>query len=59
MSHPDVRDAEEWKRHVIVLLDEMHICEDLVYNKHTGALMSFANLGDITDHLSLNDRCKV
>lgn len=51
VSHPDLRDAEEWKRHVILLLDEMHIQEDLVYNKHTGALVGFANLGDITDHL--------
>ena len=25
VSHPDVRDAEEWKRHVILVLDEMHI----------------------------------
>ena len=56
MSHPDVCDAEEWKRHLILLLDEMHIREDLVYNKHTGALMGFANLGDITDHLEQFER---
>ena len=56
VSHPDVRDAEEWKRHVILLLDEMHIREDLVYNKHTGALVGFANLGEITDHLEQFER---
>ena len=51
VSHPDVREGEEWQRYVILLLDEMHIREDLVYNKHTGALVGFANLGDITGHL--------
>lgn len=51
LDHPDVRDAEEWKRYVILLLDEMYIREDLIYNKNTGALVGFANLGDVTDHL--------
>ena len=51
VSHPDVRKGEEWQQYVILLLDEMHIREDLVYNKHTGALVGFANLGDISGHL--------
>ena len=29
----------------------MHIKEDLVYNKHTGELVGFVNLGDINTHL--------
>ena len=32
-------------------MDEMHIKEDLVYNKHTGELVGFVNLGDINSHL--------
>ena len=32
-------------------MDEMHIKEDLVYNKHTGELVGFVNLGDINTHL--------
>ena len=36
---------------VILLLDEMHIREDLVFDKHTGAMIGFTNLGDINDHL--------
>ena len=43
-----MRDAEEWRRHVILLLDKMYIQEDLAYNKHTRTLNSFANLGEIT-----------
>ena len=35
VSHPYVRDAEEWKRHEILLLDEMYIWEDVEHNKHT------------------------
>ena len=33
-------------------MEEMHIKEDLVYNKHTGALVGFVNLGDINSPLS-------
>ena len=30
---------------------EMYIREDLVYEKQTGNLISFANLGDVSNHL--------
>ena len=36
--------------YTILLLDKMHVRQDLVYDKHTGAL--FCNLGDVSDHLS-------
>lgn len=32
-------------------MDEMHIKQDLVYNKHSGELTGFINLGDINTHL--------
>ena len=35
---------------VRLLLDEMHIREDLVYTKTTGKLVGFTALGDINDH---------
>ena len=38
--------------YTILLLDEMHVRQDLVYDKHTGALTGFCNLGDVSDHLS-------
>lgn len=43
--------CEEWQKFVCLLIDEMHIREDLVYNKHTGTLVGFCNLGEINDHL--------
>ncbi|KAL5475437.1 hypothetical protein EMCRGX_G025254 [Ephydatia muelleri] len=42
----------EREKYVILLLDEMHIRQDLVFDKHTGNLIGFTNLGDISDHLS-------
>ena len=52
MSAPEVANAKEWQKIVILLLDEMHIRDDLVYDKHTGALLGFADLGDINSHLA-------
>ena len=46
-----VAQVEDWQKYVIILTDEMHI-HDLVYDKHTGALLGFTNLGDINSHLN-------
>ena len=37
---------------IILLIDEMYIKEDLVYNKHSGEMVGFTNLGSINDHLA-------
>ena len=42
---------EEWQKHIILTFNEMHIKEDLVYEKTTGELKGFINLGDINNHL--------
>ncbi len=41
----------EWQQLVILLLDEMYIREDLVYNKHSGKLIGFVDLGEVNNHL--------
>ncbi len=41
----------EFQKGVVILIDEMYVKEDLVYDMHTGALIGFANLGDINTHL--------
>lgn len=43
--------CQAWQKLVVMLLDEMHIKEDLVYDKHSGKMVGFANLGDIDNHL--------
>ena len=42
---------KNWEKCVGILIDEMHIKEDLVYDKHTGALIGFISLGDVNDQL--------
>lgn len=43
--------AEERNKCVLLLLDEMHIRNDLVYDKHSGELVGFANLGETNEQL--------
>ena len=44
-------ELEEWQKHVVLIFDEMHIKEDLIFDKLTGELKGFINLGNINDHL--------
>ena len=49
-------------RYVILVIDEVHIKDDLVYDKHSGVLIGFVNMGDINNHLlqyeaSLSEDC--
>lgn len=37
--------AKEWEKCVVL------VREDLVYDKHSGALIGFSNLGDTNEHL--------
>lgn len=46
----------EYEKNVMVTIDEMHIKEDLVFDKHTGALIGFANLGDLNQHFQQLER---
>ena len=41
MSIADVCEIQDWQKCVVLLMDEMHIREDLVYDKPTGALFGF------------------
>ena len=47
----DTEKCLEQERYTVILIDEMYIKEDLVYNKHTNALIGFTNLGEINNHL--------
>ena len=46
-----VESCPERDKYVNILMDEMHIREDLVFDKHTGAMIGYTHLGDINDHL--------
>lgn len=43
--------CQDWEKLVVLLLDEMHVREDLVYDKNTGHMIGYTNLGDMTNHL--------
>lgn len=56
MSIADMSNLQEYQKAVAVIMDEMHIREGLVYNKHSGALVGFTDLGDVNNLLSNFDR---
>lgn len=41
----------ESRRYVTILLDEMKVKEDIIYDKHSGNIIGFCNLGDLNDDL--------
>ena len=43
--------CEEFQKYIVMVMDEMHIKEDLVYDKHSGELVGFVNLGETNSHL--------
>ena len=51
MQANNMPSCPEHQKLVILLLDEMYIREDLVYDKHSGRLTGFTNLGSVSDHL--------
>ena len=48
--------TQEANTYVSLVIDEVHIKEDLVYDKHEGSLIGFANLGDISNYLLSSER---
>ena len=43
--------CKDHEKQVVLLLDEMHARENLVFEKHEGSLIGFANIGDVNTHL--------
>ena len=41
----------DFKRHVCLVFDEVKVKEDLVYEKHSGELIGFVNIGEINNQL--------
>lgn len=46
----------DWKKYVVLLLDEIKIKESLVYDKNSGQVIGFADLDDINDTLTELER---
>lgn len=48
--------CQDYEKCVVMLIDEVYLKEDLVYDKETGSLLGFVNLGDINAHLTAFER---
>ena len=59
MDTAKVGSCPEREKCILLLLDEMHIREDLVFDKQTGTMVGFAHLGEINDHLLQFERSLV
>lgn len=46
-----VHSCPERERCIMLLLDEMHIRQDLVFDKHSGEMIGFCNLGEVNNQL--------
>ena len=46
-----VDQVDEFKKCVCIVMGEMYVKENLVYNKNSGKLIGFCDLGDINNHL--------
>ena len=56
MEAAKVNSCEEYEKCTPLLLDEMHIRNDLVYDKHDGKLVGFVDLGEVNNHLLAFER---
>lgn len=48
--------CKDYQKCVVMIMDEMYIKEELVYDKHSGSLIGFVNMGDINTHLFAYER---
>ena len=46
----------EWQKYVGLIFDEMKVKEGIVYNKHSGEVIGFVNLGEVTNQLQEFER---
>lgn len=47
-----VSKSKEHQRLVSIIIDEIYIREQIVYDKHTGVILGFVDMGDINNHLA-------
>ena len=51
MDEAKVKTIPDLRKYVCLLLDEVRIKEDLVYDKHSSQIIGFINLGDVNNQL--------
>lgn len=53
MEVVNIAQYEEFQKCVLLLVDEVHIKEDLVFDKHSGELLGYINLGETNQLLDV------
>lgn len=49
----------EWKKYIVVLIDEMKVKESLIYDKVESKIIGFIDLGNVNNQLSeLEESCR-
>ena len=47
----NIQELPDWKKHIVVLIDEIKIKENLVYDKHETKIIGFVDIGDVSNQL--------
>ena len=59
MQAARITTCQTWEKYVAILIDELYIRQDLVFEKCTGKLIGFVSLGDVNDHLLAFENSKL
>ena len=51
MQAASITTCQPWEKYVAILIDELYIRQDLVFEKCTEKLIGFVSLGNVNDHL--------
>ena len=49
-------EIEAWQKHVVVVFDEIKVKEGLIYDKFSGSIIGFTDLGDTTKYIDELER---
>ena len=52
MKEAKLKDLPNWKKHIVLLLDEMKLKENLVYDKHETNVVGFVDVGDFNNQIA-------
>ena len=52
MKEAKLKDLPNWKKHIVLLLDEMKLKENLVYDKHETNVVGFVDVGDFNNQIT-------
>jgi hypothetical protein len=52
VEEAQLKKLPEWKKYIVIALDEIKLKESLVYSKHEADVIGFVHIGDVTNQLA-------